>query len=278
MSQRFDDFIEAYQKFQQQGLDFVVVTLTKVIGSAPQELGAKMIVGSEGLLWGTVGGGKIENHLMQKCLAMLAEASSLNSTEELEVNLQRDIGMSCGGVVGFLLEAVLVDSPWSIAVFGAGHISQALIPLLLPLSVKVVCYETRSEWLEKLPEARNLQKKLVLVMADEVANLSPKTFVISLSMGHSTDLPILNRALRLEFPFVGVIGSEIKSKKLKEELQLLGCDRAAIERLVCPLGLKLGRNTPYEIAISILAQLLQKRDEKRRDETRRDDLLKKGSF
>ncbi len=258
MSLRFEAYIEKYQELKALRLDFVTVTLVKILGSAPQDLGARMIVSHEGLFWGTVGGGKIENHMIKKAQELLFKPGLY--LQELEVNLQNDIGMSCGGAVGFLLEAERADSRWSIAVFGAGHVAQELIPLLLPLEARIQCFDTRKEWIDRLPTAAHLSKSLVEDMAGQVAALSEKTFLVSITMGHSSDLPILDKALQRKFPFIGVIGSELKAKKLAQELLSLGHAEQSVSRMVCPLGLKLGTNAPYEIAVSILAQLIQERD------------------
>ena len=82
-------------------------------------------------------------------------------------------------------------------------------------------------------------------------------------MGHSHDVPILSEIARLapDCPYVGVIGSEVKGIKIKKELQDLGISKIFIDKLRVPMGLPLGTNHPYEIAISIAAELIKVRDQ-----------------
>jgi xanthine dehydrogenase accessory factor len=265
MSFQFEAFIERYQELRANHQDFVIVTLSKVLGSAPQDLGARMIVRSEGLDWGTIGGGKIENFALQKAIEFLRAdpLSKIKSKEYFEVNLQKDIGMSCGGVVGFLLELVKATPRWQIAVFGAGHVAQELIPLLLKLEVQVTCIDPRADWLGKMPESPRLKKILSQDGPALVVSLPTESFVVCVTMGHATDLPILSRALGCGFPYVGAIGSEVKALRLRGDLQEAGLSQVEIQRLVCPIGEKWGGNAPYEIALSIVSQLVRVRDELR---------------
>lgn len=231
----------------------VVVTLVGTRGSAPQEVGAKALVTAAGLDCGTVGGGKLE-------AAALRHAATLLGTGRVELvtwNLQTDVGMTCGGVVTLVFEA-FGPAPWRIALFGAGHVAQAVARLLVPLDCQVDVIDTRPEWLAKLPNALNLRARLEAEPARIVSGLSEGTFVAALTQGHATDLPILTEALRWgRYGYLGAIGSAVKSAKLRRELDESGLDPTPLH---CPIGLPIGRSEPAEIAISIVAQLLEVRD------------------
>ena len=83
-----------------------------------------------------------------------------------------------------------------------------------------------------------------------------------MTMGHAFDLPILTAALKLEtFPYIGSIGSRAKATVLNRDLKTNGISDSALEKLYCPIGEEFGNNTPTEIAISIVAQLLRVRDQ-----------------
>lgn len=120
--------------------------------------------------------------------------------------------------------------------------------------------DPRKEWLEKLPAFRNLQAVLQTSPEDYVSRLSNRTFIVVSTMGHATDLPILQKALPCDFPFIGAIGSTVKAEKLKKNLLDLGVSLADLKELHCPVGEPIGNNTPPEIALSIAAQLLRIRD------------------
>ena len=177
--------------------------------------------------------------------------------------------MTCGGSVTLFFE-VFQNDHWPIVVFGAGHVAQALVRTLLPLNAQIQVIDSRLEWLQKLPVAgqNKLQLSHLETPSDAVASLKLNAFVVVMTMGHATDLPILKALADCEkasgdsqiFPYIGVIGSEAKAIRLKTELHQQGVSPEFTNRLLCPIGLPLGNNQPAEIAISIAAQLLQERD------------------
>jgi len=234
--------------------DHVIVTLVNVRGSAPQEVGAKMLVTIDGLRYGTVGGGKIEGFCIKHAMEMLQSKSpSFLGT----YNLQSDIGMTCGGEVSVFFDTQYF-STWSVAIFGAGHVSQELCRVMQTWSCQLQVFDNRKEWVDKLPDAFNIKKVHTENMASHVDGLPDGTYLMSLTQGHAADVPVLEEALKQHqrFSFLGVIGSKMKGEKIKGELRKLGVSEDAIQQLHCPIGLDFGDNTPPEIAISIAAQIL----------------------
>ncbi len=240
-------------------IPFVTVTMVDMRGSAPQIQGAKAIITTEGIVEGTVGGGKVEARAIVYAMEMLL-ANDGRSCEFVTWNLQTDIGMTCGGEVKFFFEVFLCND-WKIALFGAGHVAQSLIPILLPMNCRITCIDQRETWLAKLPEHPKLTKVCAARPHEYVQQLDELSFFVLMTQGHATDLPILAEILQnRQPPYVGVLGSLQKSKVLKRDLKERGLSNEAIESYFCPMGLPLGNNTPPEIAISIVSQLIQRRD------------------
>lgn len=238
--------------------EIVLATMVDHRGSAPQVNGAKAIISREGLFWGTVGGGKLELAVIQRAFDLLEAGPA---TDFFKWNLQTDVGMSCGGEASFFLEK-FGRAKFQLAIFGAGHISQALIPMLLKLDCFISCIDSRDEWLDKLPDSSRLQKICLENPCDYISNLPEGCFVLSITQGHKYDVPILQKAFERgdDFPYIGTIGSEQKAQVIKKDLRHLGVNDCDLERLFCPLGLRFGNNIPEEIAFSIIAQLLTERD------------------
>lgn len=250
--------LEEINELQKKGQTFVVATLVKTKGSAPQEVGAKILVGTEGYLAGTIGGGKVEERVILHAKEMMKTSEMFDYADW---NLQTDIKMTCGGVVSFFFERIQAKPTWEIAVFGAGHVAQEVVRALLKLECSITCVDPREEWLNKLPEHHKLTKIHTESMSTVVLDLNPKTFIASMTMGHAFDLPILTEAMKRNvFPYIGVIGSESKGTVLRADLRKNGIDEKIIAKLHCPIGEAFGNNTPAEIAISILAQLIKARD------------------
>jgi xanthine dehydrogenase accessory factor len=239
---------------------FVIVTLLEIRGSAPQITGAKAIVTDHGIEAGTIGGGKIEAAAIQHAQQLLTAEDGTNS-ELMTWNLQSDIGMTCGGEVKLFFEVCGGES-WPIAVYGAGHIAQTLIPMLVQLHCRVTCFDTRTDWLAKLPKHAKLTCICVPELRDTVKAQPPNTFFLLMTQGHASDLPVLTEILSTRgAPYVGVIGSPQKASVLRRDLKEQKMSSHKIESFYCPMGMPLGNNTPAEISISIIAQLLQRRDE-----------------
>jgi xanthine dehydrogenase accessory factor len=256
-------FVEKLAELSTGGKSFVSVTMVETVGSTPQDVGSKMLVDAGGLVFGTVGGGKVETKAIGVAQTMLSDASSNGAANCLlvEWNLQRDVGMTCGGVVKLLFESYNFHD-WRIVIFGAGHVAQALVRCLLLLECRIVCVDQRAEWLAKLPQSSKLRTIQLAEPREFVGELQPDDSVLCMTMGHKTDRPILQEIFsrRFEPRYLGVIGSQAKRKVLLRELREDGIADDVSENFRCPIGLPLGTNQPGEIAVSIAAELIQCRD------------------
>lgn len=256
--------MRAINELMESGASFVVVTVAGLKGSVPGELGGKAVVTAEGLVAGTLGGGKVEAKAIAEAIAMLAGGPACFIRQW---NLQRDVGMTCGGEMTFFFERIAGAPEWHVLVFGAGHVSQALVRVLAGIRCRVDVVDVRADWLAKLPPEKNIQPHHVAAFEEGVKLAREGSFIISITQGHSTDRPVLREVLRAfpSIPFLGVIGSAAKRAVLLRELSADGIAKAQLEKVICPVGLALGGNDPAEIAISITAQLLETRDRVARD-------------
>lgn len=237
---------------------FVLVILTDALGSAPQEPGAKMLCDENGLIQGTIGGGKVEALALKTAAELLVNKSA---TTFVDWHLEKDVGMTCGGRVKLYFETYRA-ADWQIAIFGAGHVAQALVAALLPLQCRILCVDSRPDWLDALPKSPKISALLAAAPAMEIHSLPSEAFVLMMTQGHATDFPVLLECLKRENPFsyLGVIGSKSKRAVLIKDLIAAGIDAGQAERFTCPIGLPIGKSEPAEIAVSVVAQLLQSRD------------------
>jgi xanthine dehydrogenase accessory factor len=256
-------FVERLAELSASGTPFVCVTMVQAIGSTPQDAGSKMLVNCDGLMTGTVGGGKVEQQAIEHARQMLAQPAPRAAANELvEWNLKRDVGMTCGGTVKLFFETYN-HADWRIVIFGAGHVAGAVIHCLSQMECHVTCIDPRPEWLDRIGDFSRLRKIVCDNPPAQVAGLADDSFVVCMTMGHATDRPVLEEIFRQqrEFPFVGVIGSRAKRAVLVRELVEAGIAADRAEAFCCPIGLDLGSNQPGEIAVSVVAQLIQQRDQ-----------------
>lgn len=253
-------FYETLVALERENTGFVLVVLAESLGSTPQDAGAKMLVTADGRHVGTVGGGRIEAAAVELARKMLTEGAT--APEFVNWSLKGDVGMTCGGSVKFYLEPHPAGgASWPVVIFGAGHVAQALVPVLQPLPCTILVCDSRPEWLEQVPRARNVRTRFEENPADLVPTLPDQAFVLCMTKGHHSDLPVLRRALlERNFPYLGVIGSASKAAVLRQELIAGGLPAERAARFFCPVGLDFGTNHPHEIALSIAAQLLSERD------------------
>ena len=154
-------FIRQIESLQHEGIPFCVVTIVDARGSIPQIVGARAIFTGKGLAHGTVGGGTLEATCQKKALELIdgdaVAGAKAVSTHFQRYNLQKDLGMTCGGELALFFEVHRQELRWNIVIFGAGHVAQTLCRFLAELDCHVVCVDTRAEWLERLPRSDKLE-------------------------------------------------------------------------------------------------------------------------
>jgi len=250
-------WLAALHELEQAGTPAMLVTLLAVRGSTPREAGCKMVV-SEVATAGTIGGGNLEFQSIAAARELLVRESS--APELREFPLGPALGQCCGGHATVLFEVVRPAS-WHVALFGAGHVGRALVPLLGTLDCRVTWIDGRpGAFPEETPA--NVLCRHEPAPAHCAAVLPAGSFVLVMTHAHALDFDIVAAALpRPELPLVGLIGSETKRARFVPRLARLGLPPEAIRRLVCPIGVPgAGGKAPAEIAVAVAAQLLQIRD------------------
>jgi xanthine dehydrogenase accessory factor len=251
-------WIDSLTTYARDGMPAILLTVLDARGSTPREAGAKMVVSARALS-GTIGGGRLEHECVLAARALLEQKADAPVLREFP--LGPVLGQCCGGHVRVLLEPVLPPA-WQIALFGAGHVGQALVKLFSDLPCRVRWIDARAEaFPDGLPT--NIVKMPAERPEAEIADLPKNSFVLVMTHDHALDYRIISACLAREqtLRFVGLIGSATKAARFRSRLAREGWSPAAVARVVCPIGLQnTGGKLPAEIAISVAAQLLQVRD------------------
>lgn len=252
----------------------VRVAVSGLRGSAPREPGASMLVDAGGLL-GTIGGGRLEHHALAVAAALLGDAAS-PPRRSLDLILGPQLGQCCGGRVTLHLERFTrADLPrlrqaarserealslrrLPLWIYGAGHVGQALVRLLMDLRMHEIRWiDPRPELLPgDLPEWVTAQS--CEAPAATVADAPALCHFIVLTHDHGLDYALCRAILaRGDAAWIGLIGSASKAARFRSRLARDGVSREGLNALNCPIGVGGGSKLPAAIAISIAAQLLQ---------------------
>ncbi len=246
-------WINALAELQQQGEACVLVTIIEERGSTPRNAGSKMVVTAE-RIFETIGGGHLEYKAMELAREMLASRSQDTRLERF--SLGASLGQCCGGATVLLFEP-MGQPQAQIAVFGAGHVGRALVPLLASLPCKVRWIDSReNEFPAHIPAGA--QKIVNDEVVDEVDNMPPGSYYIVMTHDHQLDLELTAAILRRDdFAYFGLIGSKTKRVKFEHRLRQRGHTDAVLARMRCPMGLsEVKGKLPMEIAVSIAGEVI----------------------
>jgi xanthine dehydrogenase accessory factor len=234
-----------------------LATVVGRAGSAPQIVGAKLLMHEDSTVVGTVGGGALEASVLEACRACLREGRS----RRVEHHLVRDLGMCCGGRMEIFVE-YLQPEP-RLVLIGAGHVAQALAPLAAAAGFRVTVCDDREALLADDAFSGATTACLDVDELDELDDLSARDYVLIVTRDHARDERALATLLRRPHRYLGMIGSRRKVhtvlRRIEARDRALGRPPADLSRLRAPVGLALGGRTPGEIAVSILAELVADR-------------------
>lgn len=234
----------------------VVTTVAVAAGSAPRAAGAKMIVYPGGASSGTVGGGKFESLVIAEALAGIGRQEPWLKTYPLHQGDAASFGAICGGEVTVFFEPLRAGP--ALHIIGAGHCAQALAKLAADCGWHVSVVDDREEWLA-----------LALAAHRRVAGRSPAEYIaaqrwtpndalVIVSRNYMIDREALGAALKQSaMGYLGMIGSQKKVRQVFEELKAAGADEKQFACVHAPIGLDLGADSPPEIAVSVMAEIMQ---------------------
>ncbi len=257
---RAERWFDAVSLCQAQGKAYVIATVLGSAGSTPREAGAKMVICDDDT-FDTIGGGHLEHEVTRKGRELLLGAKQTQLLEHYP--LSSKLGQCCGGAVNVLFE-VIVQHTQTLALFGAGHVAHALVPILAQLPLQIHWVDNRPELFVQAPKASNIKPVLLEEPQDHVAQLKSGDWVLVMTHNHQLDYDIVKAALkRADLDYVGMIGSDTKARRFRTRLEHQGTPPPLIDALISPVGLlNIPGKRPIEVAISIAGQIVQQLNSK----------------
>ncbi len=247
---------QASLNLSQQGKAYVLITIVGVTGSTPRNSGTKMVV-SQNEIFDTIGGGHLEFKAIKFAKQLLNSNEDCQQIEHFQLGSQ--LGQCCGGNASVLFECFAANTI-NIAVFGAGHVGQALIPILAGLPCHTTWVDSRAEQFPANTEHfANITKLVTDDPASEVASMPANTLYVVMTHNHQLDFEISHEVLKREdFHYLGLIASDTKWRRFQQRYKHREVSPQLVQRMNCPIGLEqvLGK-LPMEVAVSISGAIIE---------------------
>lgn len=262
-------WFDALYQCQQQGKSYVLVTLLATAGSTPRDGGSKMLV-CAAETFDTIGGGNLEYIVTERARRLLM--TSLNTKTRAANNVQHvehfplssKLGQCCGGATNVLFE-VFVCHCQQLALYGAGHVAQALVPIIAQLPLQILWIDERAELFDDFkPHYPSLGDNVKYLVSDDpvatVNDLDRAAWILIMTHNHQLDYDLVTAGLaRPDVAYLGMIGSSTKARRFTTRLSHRGFDTQNIQRLISPVGeLNVPGKEPINVAVSIAAQIMQR--------------------
>jgi xanthine dehydrogenase accessory factor len=245
------EWIKTLHSLAQTESIFAIATISDVGGSAPREVGAKIIVLSTGEFYHTIGGGELERQVIEQS----KECIDKKKNGLFSYPLGAKTGQCCGGVVEVFIDVIENKNP-NLFIFGQGHVGLAISKALEDAPINLYGVDSRHEWLEK---AQQYNQKTIKFNSCKSLDIPSQSSCVVLTHSHDLDFDIVNHLCqRSDLKYIGLIGSQSKWLRFQKRLKNAGRTDDQVSRITCPIGIPVGGKTPAEIAISFGAELLGK--------------------
>lgn len=254
-----DSIYTAVYHLQSEGGMGAVCTIIESNGSTPRHVGSKMLVYADGHFIGTVGGGEVETRIIHEAL----DAMRVGKPRRLQYSMvdpQRGDPGVCGGTLEIYVEPVLPEP--LLVVIGGGHVGKAVAHLAKWLGFRVAVSDDRLEFCNK--EANPAADEFYPVSMAELPEhltFNSQTYLVLTTRGAAVDIAGLPKLVDQPYAYLGVIGSKRRWTVTRKALLEQGISEEKLTRIHAPIGLELNAETPEEIAVSILAEILMLRNQ-----------------
>ena len=249
------EVLEAALRAEASGEPAAMVTVVATEGSTPQKAGARMVVFGDGRIVGTIGGGCLEAEMSWRAREAIGGRRPKLVSYDLTPDQAGEDGLVCGGRMQVFIEPI--EGTPVLCLFGAGHVAQPLAGIAKACGFRVEIADDRVKFAnrERFPGADAIVIDEFTAAAARMT-LGPNSYAIVVTRGHKGDAEALQAVLGRGLRFVGLLGSRPKVVHIFAALEAKGVAREELARVHAPLGLEIGAQTPEEIAVSILAEMI----------------------
>lgn len=237
-----------------EGKTFAVATIVRVEGSSPRGPGAKMVILEDGSTFGSIGGDCAERAVVDEALKVLDKDKPKTLSIPLEEEEKGGVGMKCGGEIEVSIEVVR-PSP-KLVITGAGRIATSVAELAEKMGFSITVVDPFAKT-KDFPDSVEIISEPVEQGLSDV-EITPNTYVVIITR-HKDDIPSLKAVLDKGAAYIGLMGSKSRVKAQLKELAKEGFSDEELSQVHAPIGLDIGAETPEEIAVSIMAEVIREK-------------------
>jgi xanthine dehydrogenase accessory factor len=248
---------QSLAELEKQNQAGALCTIVASQGSTPRHVGSKMLVYEDGRIEGSIGGGEMESRVIEGAMEVMAAGEARMLTYSMAEPERGDPGV-CGGQVEIFVEPIHPKP--LLVVIGGGHVGKAVAQLAHWLGFRVAVNDDRPEFCnpESVPDADEFYP-VPMEELPEHLKITPWTYLVLTTRGVPVDVKGLPALLETPAAYIGVIGSRRRWATAYGELLEAGIPEEKLARVHSPMGLELNAETPEEIAVSILAEIVMLR-------------------
>jgi xanthine dehydrogenase accessory factor len=248
------NFYKYVSDLEANGEGGVLCTIVSSHGSTPRHTGSKILLYPDGKFIGSVGGGEIESRIIAEAKDAFLSGKSKILNYSLVKPQEGDPGI-CGGQVEVYVEPILPKP--KLIVIGAGHVGKALAHLATWLEYNVLVSDDRPEFCtpEMVPDANGYYPIQMAEIPNHI-KITPHTYLVLTTRGSKIDVEGLEPLLETDAAYIGIIGSKRRWALTRKTLLEKGVPEEKLNRIHSPIGLELNAETPEQIAVSIMAEIM----------------------
>ena len=265
MTRSATTWLRALDDAHSQGIDSVLVIVVDVEGSAPRDVGTRMLV-TASTTSDTIGGGALEHEAIIHARELLQAPDKQPLITTRTLTLGKDLSQCCGGRVTVQFDIQCAPAT-AVAVYGAGHVAQQLALLLSRTGCRATIQDNRAEWLARIDHPNVVCQTIGNNPYASIEALAPGTHVLIMTHSHDLDFELVEAAIgRDDLAYCGLIASKSKASRFRSRLKAKGFNDQELERLTAPIGMSVaGGKRPMEVAIAAMSDIFSARNRAHRD-------------
>ncbi|SQH77707.1 conserved hypothetical protein; putative NAD(P)-binding Rossman fold [Shewanella benthica] len=241
-------------ELEELNIPFALANILETSGSAPRHQG-QMIIKADGTTLGTIGGGMIERYVIEQAIEAIQQRDPRVVKGRMTRTGPDAMDMDCGGTMSIHIDVFGLKAP--LILIGAGHVNQAVAQAAHVLGFDITVVDTYADSLakENFPQGSKLVFADTMEQAIDKLTITDRSYLV-IATNHE-DKDAITKIINQETKYIGLLASKRKLQTLFSHLKNIGISDERVQAVYSPIGFSIGAETPEELAVSIMAEILK---------------------